>query len=102
MVTLRHLSERWFPGLANDNGAGPRSAAGHVRPAAGEEVIDLLSESAKLALGITELSGPVTVFVPRDLLAQRDRAQTPEQQRLLQVHAFFLYSNVSRGSNAAL
>ncbi len=59
------------------------------------------SESAKTALGLDALSGPVVVFVPHELIAHRDRATTADQQHLLQVYDFFHYRNYGGGNPAA-
>jgi hypothetical protein len=63
---------------------------GRVRPQADEMVFDISSESTKRALGIRTVGGPVSVFVPRALIAHRDQAVTAGQHVALRTYDFFL------------
>jgi hypothetical protein len=75
------------------------AAAGQIGGAAGEYEFSVTSESTKMALGITNLSGPVTAFVPFGLPAHRGEALTAAQQQMLQIYDFLHFRNFASGGS---
>jgi hypothetical protein len=105
MAYCRLDSERWLGCSSKEEriGASCRcptadrvepNVSGHIFPTVDEDIFPISSETVKVALGLTGLSGPIMVFVPKNLSAQRNQARTAEQQHLLQIYDYFNFINL--------